>query len=85
MSSGSPSSDLGCLTEDREAQPTLAAVLGEDDRLIERPLNVAQQPLHRRPMILSRVLHEPADVPYHERDVWPSVREVAQPLPTMLR
>ena len=77
VGSGSPSFALGCLTEHREPQPSLATTLGEDDRLIERPLNVAQQPLHRRPMILSRVLHEPADIPDRERDVRPSVCEVA--------
>jgi len=77
VSSGSPSFALGCLTEHREPQPTLATTLGEDDRLIERPLDVAPQPFYYRPVIFVRVLHEATDVPDRESDVRPNVREVA--------
>jgi hypothetical protein len=53
-------------------------MLGEDDCLIKRPLDGAQQPLDRRPVVFTWV-HETDDVPNRERNVRPGMSEVAQP------
>jgi hypothetical protein len=58
-------------------------VLGEDDCLIKRALDVAQQPFHHRPVILPRILHEAAHITDRECDVWLGVRYRSPP--TMLR
>ena len=69
------------ITESRELQ--LASIrpiaFSEDESLVHRPLDVAQHPLDCHPVILPRIFHEPAHIPDRERDVRPSMGELAQP------